>query len=463
MKLSSLATFCTVSLLILSGCNGIEPKPQAKTIIDSTLPMVKLTNNGTISAMKSIAFEWNSVADSRVKGIYVYKSTSLPEKRDKKSDDYYKTIDSRFTTHYLDKNIKPGTQYRYYFRTFSKNAQSKKSRLIVVDSLPILDSVSWIYAETNMPRSAKIIWRPHSNKLVKSYIIERKTLKNDEWDEIARLDGRLNAEYIDTNLDDNHVYKYRIRVFTYNDIVSKPSKIVTIVTKPLPEEIENIRATSTLPREIKVTWSPSKLKDFDRYYVYRSDRANGGYELVAKLYNNRFIDKIDEDGKQFFYRVSQVDKDGLESKNDKYSIQGITLVKPNAPDITEVRLQGNDKIIIKWSKTDPRTKTFTLSRRYKKGWFDEVKNSYKGLRKDIFIDKNIKPNSTYFYKVFAVDKNGIESNPSMEVKIVTPESNKIIKPKNIKTQERVAVPTSKTNIKSEDIIVPTDDLEVNEN
>ena len=46
-------------------------------------------------------------------------------------------------------------------------------------------------------------------------------------------------------------------------------------------------------------------------------------------------DKIDEDGKSNFYRVSVVDKDGLESKYEKLSIQGMTLPKPETPDVAK--------------------------------------------------------------------------------------------------------------------------------
>ena len=60
MKLSILATLLSLSLiLILSGC-GAKPKPasQEEVVIDSTLPIIKLTTHGVKKGMKSVALEW---------------------------------------------------------------------------------------------------------------------------------------------------------------------------------------------------------------------------------------------------------------------------------------------------------------------------------------------------------------------------------------------------------------------
>ena len=414
MKLWTLATFCTASLLILSGCTA-KPTPKQEASIDATLPVVELTQNGTVVDMNAVAFEWKTIQDPRVKGIYVYK---LFNNSKGDSDDYYDTVDNRFTTHYFDSKIKPSTEYRYYFKTFSDKAESRKSAVTLVTSLPLLNSVSWIHSIQNMPRMAKIIWRPHSNEKVKSYIIERKTLEEDKWEKHATVEGRLSAEYIDKELADNTVYKYRIRVLTYDDLISNPSKEVKVVTKPLPQAVSNIQATRNLPKEIKVTWDKTTIKDFYRYYVYRSEKVDKGYELLAKLHNNYFLDKIDEDGKQYFYRVSVVDADGLESKHDDSSIQGVTLNRPAAPAISEVKLVNN-KVVLAWSSADSRTVSYVVVKRYKKGWFDEVTQEFK-VRGTKFIDPAIEPNTTYHYKVFGIDKNSIKSEPSVEVEIKSP-------------------------------------------
>jgi len=456
MKLSMLTTLLTVLLLILSACNGISPKPKGETKVDKTLPVVSLTKNGIITDMKTAAFEWKSITDPRVSGIYVYKKAS-----NEKELKYYETINTRYSTHYVDRNVEPAKKYSYVFRTFSENAQGINSKVFEVKTLPILESVSWIHSIGGLPRIAKIIWRPHISERVDTYIIERKTFEDDKWSEIEELSGRLNAEYIDEGLKDNRVYFYRIRVKTYDDIISTPSAIVKSVTKQLPKSIMEIHATKNLPKAIKITWQASKEKDFERYYLYRSDDIDGSYELIAKLYNNHFTDKIEEDGKRYFYRVAVVDKDGLESPHDTITAMGMSLEKPSAPAIVEAKLVGN-KIELKWAKSDPRTTSYIVIRRAKKGWFDEVKKEFKGIKKTLFIDKDIEPDTLYKYNIYSVDKDSIVSKPSIDVEIKTPESREIIKAKKVtnRVKEERVTPTD-TQSSSVTKVTPVEELDLN--
>jgi len=459
MKLWTLSTFCAASLLVLSGCGGTTPKPKEEVVIDNTLPMVTLTKNGTVVDMNAIAFEWKSITDPRVKGIYIYKKN--PDIKDNKSElDYYKTIPSRFTTHYVDTNVVPDTKYSYAFKTFAKESEGVQSRVIVLNSLPVLESVSWIHSITDMPRSAKIIWRPHSNQKVKSYIIERKTLEDEKWSKLAVINGRLNAEFIDLELNDNFVYNYRVRVHTYDDITSSPSKIVKIITKALPQGISKITTTKNLPKKIKVNWEKSKAKDFGLYYVYRSESIDGSYDLVATLHNNKFEDKIDEDGKSYFYRVSVVDKDGLESKHEKLSIQGMALPKPETPDVVKANEVGKT-IEITWSSADKRIETFTVTKTHKKSWIDTTSEDFEGIKGNKFIDREILADSEYTYIVYGIDKYGIKSEPSIEIKIKTKESDKII-PANKKASQKEIVDAPVQEADTQETISPVQDLDLSE-
>jgi len=459
MKLWTLSTFCAASLLVLSGCSGAAPKPKEEVVTDSTLPMVTLTKNGTFVDMKAIAFEWKSITDPRVKGIYIYKKN--PSKEDAGSElEYYKTIPSRFTTHYVDTNIVPDAKYSYAFKTFSKDAQGVQSRVIVLNSLPVLESVSWIHSTTDMPRCAKIIWRPHSNQKVKSYIVERKTLEDEKWEKIANINGRLNAEFIDLDLNDNFVYNYRVRVHTYDNIISSPSQIVKVITKALPKGITKITTTKNLPKKIKVDWEKSTAKDFGLYYVYRSQSVDGSYDLVATLHNNKFEDKIDEDGKSYFYRVSVMDKDGLESKHKKLSIQGMTLPKPETPDVVKANEVGKN-IEITWSSVDSRIKTFTVTKTHKKSWVDKTTEDFEGIKGNKFVDREVLADSEYTYIVYGVDKHGIKSEPSIEIKIKTKESDKILAPSKKELKEEIVDAPVQVQ-ESKETISPVQDLDLNE-
>ena len=462
MKLSTLSILCTASLLLLSGCVSPAPSPKQQSVTDSSLPVITLTKNGIIRDMKTVAFEWKSIQDPRVNAVYVYKRDFA--NKDSKKLDYLTTIDNRFQTHFVDSDNHPDGKYSYAFRVISKDAKGELSQVYTVHTLPVLQSVAWIHSIAGLPRMAKIIWRPHSSERVNRYIIERKTYDDDKWEEIETLNGRLNAEYIDSDLKDDHVYLYRVRVETFDDIISTPSEIVKVVTKALPQSITQIHVTKNLPKKILITWNKSDVKDFARYYLYRSDTKDGNYELIAKLYNNRFEDDINEDGKAYFYRVSVVDKDGLESQNDKHTVMGMTLPKPQAPSVVEA-MQTNNEVKLTWNKNDARVEYYRVIRKHRDGWFNEASKKYDHITGTVFVDTNVKPDTTYTYTIYGVDANGIVSEPSTEVKVVTKESNTIIDAPKEKTVEKEVKPepvVEKKSSQTQEVISPVQDLDLNE-
>lgn len=425
MRLWILLTLSTVSLLF-NGCNTTLAKPELQKEIptDKTLPIIELTKNGVVADMNAIAFEWKSLEDARVQGIYVYKQSL--ETTDKQKHKLYTTIKNRFVTHYVDNEVIPNTRYVYSFKTYSKNAQSLSSDAIDVKSLNVLDSVPWAYIVRGMPRSAKLIWRPHTNNRVSSYIIERRAVDEDVYKQVAEIKGKLSAEFIDTNLEDDKMYLYKIRVKTYDGILSSASKILSTKTKVLPNVVTNIKATTDLPKKIKLTWNKALEKDFYQYHVYRCELGTDEYILRATLYNNEFIDKIDEDGKAFKYRVSVVDEDGLESKYTQNTVTASTLVKPKAPILRSAMIE-DENVVLRWKANDVRIVSYVVYKKQKVGWFKQVTQKIENLKITEYIDKNVVDGGVYTYKVFGVDKYGITSNYSNEIKVTVPKQENIVK------------------------------------
>lgn len=447
MKLSTLATFWTASLLLFSGC-ATTPKPGEGTPVDKTLPVITFTQNSSIVDMRSVAFEWEPLKDPRVEAIAIYKSSANNGSNELK---YYKSVKNRFSTHYVDTDVEPDTRYKYAFKTMSESQESLPSEVLTLNTLPVLASVTWIHSVSGMPRTAKLLWRPHANQRVKSYIVERKTLESDNWDTHAEIEGRLNVEFVDEDLKDQYTYLYRVKVRTFDNIISTPSEIVKVITKPLPPEVSNLSASRDLAKKIELHWNKSNAKDFARYYVYRSEDPQNGYTLLAKLHNNHFTDEVGKDGVAYYYRVSVVDKDGLESKYQEQSVQGLTLIKPNPPAVFEAQFLGN-KIALRWSKADERAQSFVVSKRTKVGFFEETKKDYPGIAGKKFIDSDIAPEQTYYYQVYAVDSNGILSKPSIEVEVKTPALKDGAKPapktpvqQNYQQQEQPVVTPIKNN------------------
>ncbi|MBE0495936.1 MAG: fibronectin type III domain-containing protein [Campylobacterales bacterium] len=391
---------------MMSGCQR-GPLPPDVPAIDPNLPIVE--NIKTIPDMTDVGFEWTPQYDEGVEGYYLYRGTG------EGALTRIATINDRYTSHYVDSGLIPETLYHYRMSTFTASKQeSTPSAVVSAQTRPLLDSVPFVQAIVGLPSRVKLLWRPHPYERVESYIVERNELNSASWSRVAQVRGRLNAEYIDTGLKDNHMYRYRVMVRTFDGIISKPSDIIEAKTKPLPKMIEGIQATRTLPKKIVITWSPSSEPDISHYRVYRAPTSVLFYTFLAKTNEPKFEDLINTNGADRYYKVTAVDVDGLESLRQPNPIMGTTLDVPLPPAITGVR-QDASGVLLTWSQVDQRAEKFEV---IKKARGDT--QVIQGITSGQFLDHDIVKGVSYTYEVVAIDPYGLASKASQSVRVQIP-------------------------------------------
>lgn len=418
MKLTS----ATALALLISGCSTNNLSTPDKPKIDDTLEVIDSTSIRSIPDMNGIAFEWRKVDDPRVIGYHLYRANMSEDGTKLK---LVETIDNRYTTHYLDDDLEPNTKYIYKLSSATKKeVESRTTDDYIVSTLPRFESVSFIQAISNLPRQIKIVWRPHSNERVESYEIQRTTPATSEWKTLETIDGRLNAEYIDLDLEDNVIYKYRLISKTFDGIESIPSQSVKAQTKALPEGIISLNASKNLARKINLEWQPSASSDVYKYNIYRSSNPQTAFSQIkaVDVKTLNYSDFINENGKIYFYKISSVDKDGLESDLNVNSTMGSTLPKLNKPIITLAQIQG-EKAILNWQANDKRTVSYIVHKTVKEDFFNSKTLKFEGIQALRFEDKDIVRGVEYNYSIQAVDENGIVSDLTNETLLVLPKLN----------------------------------------
>jgi len=400
----------SLALSLFSGC-ALKPAPEKAVTIDPSLPVPSL--NGSLSDINSIAFEWKAISDPNVNGYNVYRTTSSESNQ---TLTRIAVINSRFATHYVDEKLTPNTQYRYRFTSTGKDSESTGSEMLEASTLPMIAPVSFFQSVGNMPRSAKLLWRPHPNTRINGYAIDRLNVNDQKWSEIATITGRLNAEFIDSDLKDGQVYEYRVRAITFDKMSTVPSEIAKVVTKPLPPEIKNITATTNLPKAIVLKWEASTLNDLSHYNIYRAESSDGGYAYHVKLFETNYTDTTKEDGQVFYYKITAVDKDGLESPMSTPITQGASLKKPNTPIAYDGKIDANG-VDLQWTNNDPRVVSYTVIKTTKTSWVSREIVEIKNIQDTKFHDSSIKPNTGYIYEVVGVDKDGIRSLPTEGIEL----------------------------------------------
>ncbi|MBE0491879.1 MAG: fibronectin type III domain-containing protein [Sulfurospirillum sp.] len=404
MKKLIVSIFASILLLFISGCQN-SPVPPKQPVIDESLPIV--SNIKTLAQMSEIGFEWSPSLDPRVQGYNIYRSD--PTKDNGKLERIISLKDG-YTSHFVDVRLQPNTLYNYRFTSVGEDErESVPSAVISATTSPLLSSVPFIQGVSGLPHRAKIIWRPHPFEKVASYIIERSDLGSSKWEQIAIVNGRLNAEYIDKDLPDARVFRYRVIVKTYDGLLSMPSDIVEAGTKALPKPIENIEASSDLPKKIQLKWSPSASSDVVYYKVYRALNPLLFYNYRAKTKETSFEDLIQEDSKAYYYKITAVDKDGLESFRQENATLGSTLSIPLGVVITSIN-SDTRSIRIDWQVQDTRAVSFEVIKQ-----FGANKQVLRGINQKNFVDRDVFKDISYRYNIVALDKYGLASKPSEDV------------------------------------------------
>ncbi|MEA3498209.1 MAG: hypothetical protein U9R16_04030 [Campylobacterota bacterium] len=419
MKRLTTSLLLLSSIVLFSGCEknlDIAEKPK----IDLNMPVVDFTSVKSISGIDSIALEWKSISTAGIDGYHIYRSNMQLDGTKFKR---VATLDNKYITHYLDTDLDANSKYSYTISLVnSQGIESAPSEAIIISTLPTFDSVSLIQSISNLPRQIKILWRPHSNPAVSKYIIERTSPTTSQWKKLAVVKKRFNIEYIDEDLGDNETYTYRIKSITFDGIESNKSELTTATTKALPNQINGLSATRDLPRSIQLSWGESSTKDVVHYNIYSATRVNSRFTNIAQapVAHNRYDNKIAQDGKIFFYKITTVDKDGLESNIEEVEpVIGSTLSKPKIPRVTLAQIQGN-RIILNWEKSDNRAVSYNIYKSEKHGWSTTDEKVIPNIEALRFEDTDVVRGIEYKYRIQAVDKYGLLSKKTDKLSSMLP-------------------------------------------
>ncbi len=420
MKKSIQILSLIILIIFVSGCTGLSGLGQKQTPkTDSSLEVVKTSSIKALSDMTSVALEWKKVTDSRIKGYNIYRSNFIKSGQKLHLLEY---IPNRYSAHFVDTNLTPNTKFLYAISSVSKRGfQSKLTRAIAVTTTAPLIPVSFVQAISNLPGEIKILWRPYPNPSIKYYSIQRKNPSKAGWDNLETIQNRLSVEYIDKGLDNDAVYMYRVIAYTFNGIASLPSEIVKAQTKPLPQGVNNLKATINQARRITLTWKPSNTSDVVKYKIYSSDESDGSFSPIATVPSSqlKYTNPVNKNGKVMFYKIASVDKDKLETALDMHSIMGHTLPRPAKPIVTLAQIQGQ-KAIIHWKAGDKRTVSYIVHKVIQESMFNTKTLNYRNVKRTSFVDKDIVRGIKYKYILQAVDKNGILSARTSAATLVLP-------------------------------------------
>lgn len=233
----------------------------------------------------------------------------------------------------------------------------------------------------------------------------------------------LAMRFVDTHVEKNKKYFYRIRVSPLNQTPGFTSDTAFALVKPAhifkvspPQAPETVSADSL----ISLRWP--KSEDFFAWHVFRSTDDKTYERLTAMPYlqvytgveGNKnevvYINKIEKNYKPYWYKIQGLDFFG-EWSTVSYGVKayGIDLTPPPAPFITEL-LNPNNGVKISWLVPDPSqvsSQKIMYSEQYE-GPYDTLATLDAAKRE--YLDTKANIYGTNFYVVVSVDEHGNQSH-----------------------------------------------------
>ncbi len=272
-----------------------------------------------------------------------------------------------------------------------------------------LPTIKGLKSVVNLSKVA-LEWEPLTNKNIAGYRIFRGD-RQSGYKLIATLNDRYHSHYTDKNLNPNMGYTYKVSSFTKDGRVSVASsaKSVRATSNRLPAPIL-IEASEGLPSRIKLLWKIHPNKEVNSYMLERKAKDEREYKTLIGLDDRLTVEYIDKDiqpHQKYSYRLRARTYEGVISPISN-SVNGYSKKLPNA---------------IKWVKaTDNRARMVELIWKDSNsvGTIDHyniysspMKNTLYTLlaktRDTKYTDKFQSDGNTRYYKITAVDTDGLES------------------------------------------------------
>jgi uncharacterized protein len=192
---------------------------------------------------------------------------------------------------------------------------------------------------------------------------------------------------------------------------SRPVSVFA-TTKARPQIPSGLKGEALKFREAPLSWQTNPEKDIVAYHIYRSADVKDDFSPIAKVDKTSYIDRGLKDGVGYRYKIRIEDKDGLVS--DYSEIVAVTTKpRPRPPEgLTGAFESGKAGISWKPNKETDISQYVV----YEKQIFSLEKLA--SVKSTNYTDSSIVKGKTKLYVVIAVDRDGLESEPSSELSIL---------------------------------------------
>ncbi len=404
-----------------------DPTPPAATTT-APLPVPPPSLQAAATGSRAVTVAW---PPSPSAGVNRYRVQRAQET----GADAYGDVGVSHTTNFVDggtaaSTLRDSTKYRYrVIAVNSADAESEPSVFAGVETLPPPAAPRGLAAVPHEVRCVPLTWQPSPEEDVVRYDIYQARTADGAFTKIGEAQGRLTTQYTDGGgnpgtLEDEGAYFYRIRAVNGVTAESADSETVRVTTRPVPPPVRQVAAESARPREVPLSWEASPDTAVAGYEVWRAGADGSDWTQIVRLANRgetAYRDRGGQkdagalgllaDGTAYQYKVVAFNTANVRSSASE-PVAATTKVIPVPPSGLETSKEIARVIRVTWApnpEKDVYGYLVEVSRKPDGGFRKMAQVQSAAAAALTAEDTGLDPGTFRYYRVKALDREGIES------------------------------------------------------
>jgi fibronectin type 3 domain-containing protein len=392
-----------------SGWSVASDTASATTVETPEVPKPPATPQN-ISALvlseSSVSLSWDSVEGAVSYTVY----------RSQTENSGFTGIGTSSTASYTDTGLGASTTYYYKVRTIGAlSAESALSDAISATTLaagsegkpPAPQGVS---ATALSVDSIRVSWNVTS--AAASYKIYRSGSEDGAY---AVVGASNTTSYTNTSLGSSTTFYYKVSAVSSGGEEGPRSAAAFATTHAMPPaQPQGLSATALSSSSIKISWTT--VVKAASYKIYRSGTADGDYADIGSSDTTNYTDMDLNATTAYYYRVSALGPGGSESALSD-SVSATTPEEPlSAPQDLNATALSFNSIGLNWEAVDRAVSYKVYRSANEDGDFSPIDTSVATS----YINSDLAPSTTYYYRVSAIAPDGAEGPLSLFATATTP-------------------------------------------
>lgn len=404
-----------------------EPTPPVKTVT-APPPVPPASIKAEATSSRAVTVSWPLSASEGVTSYRIERAAADKPDAFEKAGEVreLKFVDGGTPASVLKDSAK------YLYRVVALNrveSESVPSVLAEVKTFPPPAPPRQLAATANEVRCVPLAWEASPEPDVVRYDVYQARAAEGPFAKIGEVNGRTSTRYVDGggnpgSLEDEGTYYYRIRAVNNVTSESADSEVVRAVTRAVPPEVQQVTAQPARPREVPLSWSVSPDTSVVGYEVWRTPAEADDWVQIARLNDRNSVRYTDRDGEKDGTKLGLL-KDGTEyqykviaynTAGVRSSASGSVKVKTKVVPVPPAGLVASSNVAhmvrLTWKVNPEKDVTGYCVETAKKptGSFHKLSVAHLSNGGAMNAEEtDLDPNVVRYYRVKALDREGLES------------------------------------------------------